>query len=178
MAEGSATVAILPPMHRAVAQALQRRDAALLNGTVRVDYETLNPFARLVRGTMAILADAHDRLTQAETLGFDLEKQCGKPLIRLDVTPQQTPTASTPDSWEDPDALTARIARYVADKPRVTTTQIIEGIGETPTQSLQIRVGCALRRMGYGRKRQSTTGDRQRYYERLPLRLAGKTRPA
>ena len=163
MDDGPDAIDQLPPLQYAIAKVLQKRDRDRIGSKVLVDFETLQCMALALQGVSKTALEV-------------LEAQCGQPLIAdllaevagANVTKPAPATSMA--LWEDPDALTARIAHYVADKPRVTTLQIIEGIGETPTKSLQVRVGHALRRLDYGRKRQSTTGDRQRYYERRPVR--------
>ncbi|MFZ1492059.1 MAG: Rha family transcriptional regulator [Candidatus Competibacter denitrificans] len=152
--------------------------ADFLDGKVLVDYATLCAFSRMLRAGMAALSGAEQWLQDVEKIGGDLEKQCGKPLIKFDIgkqsslpmthRPQAKPLTATPDAEsrldQDPDVLARQVSRYVSGLSRVTVDQVIEkALGSTSTKSLQIRVGIILRSIGWERK-QHTFGDRQRYY--------------
>ena len=73
--------------------------AALLKGKVLVDYGTLGSLARVLYAASGLLKDV-------EYLGVDLEKQCGKPLIRFDLPASRpAPSRHTPLSRVQEDVL-------------------------------------------------------------------------
>ena len=158
-------LAELPPLHRAIAELLHRRE----QGTVRVDTETL---ARLVRIPTAV----HQLTGEVAALAQALEQQIGQPLIQ-DLTALTAPPAppapapvaprrAAPSYTRMSDALQPAIAAIVADQTRVTTGEVIAALGEPPTKSLQVQVGLVLKRLGWTSRRQETSGDRSRYYQK------------
>ena len=73
--------------------------AQLLKGKVLVDYGTLGSLARVLYAASGLLKDV-------EHLGVDLEKQCGKPLIRFDLPASRpAPSRHTPLSRVQEDVL-------------------------------------------------------------------------
>lgn len=125
-------LAELPPLHRAIAELLRRREQSREQGTVRVDTETL---ARLVRIPFAV----HQLTGEVAALAQALEQQIGQPLIQdltaLTAPPappappapipvQPLPRRAAPYYTRMSDALQPAIAAIVADQTRVTTGEV------------------------------------------------------
>lgn len=64
---------------------LARQLADALQGKVIVDYEALCRLARMTRAGLQKIAEGEKLLEEAEQVGLDLERQCGKPLIKFDI---------------------------------------------------------------------------------------------
>lgn len=133
--------------------------AELLQGKVLVDYEALCRLARMTRAGLEKIAAGEKLLEEAEQIGLDLERQCGKPLIKFDIpaerlarhraTPPESrskrPT-SPPDLWEP------QVRAFVADRQEVTTTLVLDYLAIPSTDQTQVsknRVARILRNMGF-----------------------------
>lgn len=133
--------------------------SAFLKGKVIVDYEALCRLARMTRAGLEKIAEGEKLLEEAEQVGLDLERQCGKPLIKFDIpadrlerhratlleSRSKRPT-SPPDLWE------SQVRAFVADLQEVTTTLVLDSLGVPPAEQTQVpknRVARILRNMGF-----------------------------
>lgn len=133
--------------------------SAFLKGKVIVDYEALCRLARMTRAGLQKIAEGEKLLEEAEQIGLDLERQCGKPLIKFDIpadrlarhraTPPESrskrPT-SPPDPWEP------RVRDFMADRQEVTTTLVLDYLAVPPADQTQVsknRIARILKNMGF-----------------------------
>ena len=157
-------LAELPPLHRAIAELLRRRE----QGTVRVDTETL---ARLVRIPTAV----HQLTGEVAALAQALEQQIGQPLIQ-DLTALTAPPAlPAPPTHVNGVDYRARVAHFVAQRSVVTINEVIQGLGETPNPSLRTRTAYALFMLGW-RKRYHEAGNgySRNWYAPAPRQPQGR----
>ncbi len=133
--------------------------SAFLKGKVIVDYEALCRLARMTRAGLQKIAEGEKLLEEAEQIGLDLERQCGKPLIKFDIpadrlarhraTPPESrskrPT-SPPDPWEP------RVRAFMADRQEVTTTLVLDYLAVPTAEQTQVsknRIARILKNMGF-----------------------------
>lgn len=150
--------------------ALPQQLADLLKGKVVVDYDSLCRFARMSHAAAKRLVEIEKLLEETERVGLELEKQCGHPLVRLDIPPERLARRQALDREQGGGGASSfceRIARFVAGKARVCVGQIAaEVFGEKPDRALEIRIGHAMKALGWHRRRECEDGKRSYVYER------------
>jgi prophage antirepressor-like protein len=150
--------------------ALAQQLADLLKGKVVVDYDSLCRFARMSHAAAKRLVEIEKLLEETERVGLELEKQCGHPLVRLDIPPERLARRQALDREQGGGGASSfceRIARFVAGKARVCVGQIAaEVFGEKPDRALEIRIGHAMKALGWHRRRECEDGKRSYVYER------------
>ena len=150
--------------------ALAQQLADLLKGKVVVDYDSLCRFARMSHAAAKRLVEIEKLLGETERVGLELEKQCGHPLVRLDIPPERLARRQALDREQGGGGASSfceRIARFVAGKARVCVGQIAaEVFGEKPDRALEIRIGHAMKALGWQRRRECEDGKRGYVYER------------
>ncbi|MER2625820.1 MAG: hypothetical protein ABTS22_18030 [Accumulibacter sp.] len=116
------------------------------------------------------LVEIEKLLEETERVGLELEKQCGHPLVRLDIPPERLARRQALDREQGGGGASSfceRIARFVAGKARVCVGQIAaEVFGEKPDRALEIRIGHAMKALGWHRRRECEDGKRSYVYER------------
>lgn len=135
--------------------ALAQQLADLLKGKVVVDYDSLCRFARMGRAAVARLVEVEKLLGETERVGLELEKQCGHPLIRLDMpaerlahhraAPPRRATAP-PDPWEP------QVRAYAADRQEVISAEVLRHLGiedGDQTQTQKNRIANILKNLGF-----------------------------
>lgn len=135
--------------------ALAQQLADLLKGKVVVDYDSLCRFARMGRAAVARLVEVEKLLDETERVGLELEKQCGHPLIRLDMpaerlarhraAPPRRATAP-PDPWEP------QVRAYAADRQEVISAEVLRHLGiedGDQTQTQKNRIANILKNLGF-----------------------------
>lgn len=133
--------------------------SAFLKGKVIVDYEALCRLARMTRAGLQKIAEGEKLLEEAEQIGLELERQCGKPLIKFDIpadrlarhraippeSRSKRPT-SPPGPWEP------RVRDFMADRQEVTTTLVLDYLAVPPADQTQVsknRIARILKNMGF-----------------------------
>ncbi len=133
--------------------------AKLLHGKVIVDYEALCQLARMTRAGLEKVAEGEKLLQDAEQIGLELERQCGKPLVKLDIpadrlahhraTPRPSysrPATAPTDLWEP------QVAAFVSDRQQVTTTLVLDYLGIPAAEQTQYpknRIARILKNIGF-----------------------------
>lgn len=133
--------------------------SAFLKGKVIVDYEALCQLARMTRAGLEKVAEGEKLLQDAEQIGLELERQCGKPLVKFDIpadrlarhraTPRPSysrPATASTDLWEP------QVAAFVADRQQVTTTLVLDHLGIPTAEQTQYpknRIARILKNIGF-----------------------------
>lgn len=158
-----------PALDAATAQLAALLSEVLKSGhignKVLVDYDPLCRLARMTRSGHEKIAEGQKLLEEAEQVGLDLEKQCGRPLVCFDIpeerrarhrarqrtapppaNPRPPRPAAPPDPWE------AQARAFLADRAEITSAELLAHCGIEPgdqTQSHKNRAAKLLRSLGY-----------------------------